>query len=127
MACCSYILLTFIKFLAFILPSWASEKQPIKVMFRQKNSSPIQKQESRKNYPWVSLEGFNRFSSNRWKAEWEMPAHRAGSPLGPSHQGDNIPLQGSPPQPSIQGISGQAPLSWAWQDVPRKIFGLSIC
>lgn len=36
MACCSYILLTFIKFLAFILPSWASEKQPIAVVFRQK-------------------------------------------------------------------------------------------
>lgn len=82
MACCSCTLLTFIKPLAFILPSWASEKQPIKVVLRQKNSSPIQKQGGRKNYPWVPLEVFDGFSSHRWEGVWEMPAHRAGSSPG---------------------------------------------
>lgn len=82
MACCSCTLLTFIKSLAFILPSWASEKQPIKVVLGQKSSSPIQKQGSRKNYPWVSLEVFNRFSSHRREGVWEMPAYRAGRSPG---------------------------------------------
>lgn len=118
MACCSYILLTFIKLLAFILPSWASEKQPIKVVFRQKNSSPIQKQGSRKNYPWVSLEVFNRFSWSRWEGVWEMPAH--------GHGKESL---GSIPAASLQKISLPAfPPAGFWPSPPPQHFlGLGIC
>lgn len=114
MACCSYILLTFIKLLAFILPSWASEKQPIKVVFRQKNSSPIQKQGSRKNYPWVSLEVFNRFSWSRWEGVWEMPAH--------GHGKESL---GSIPAASLQKISLPAfPPAGYWPSPPPlALFG----
>lgn len=47
----------------------------------RKNSSPIQRQGSRKNYPWGFLEVFNIFSLSRWRGVWEVPAHRAGAPL----------------------------------------------
>lgn len=71
----------------------------------RKNSSPIQRQGRRKNYPWVSLEVFNGFSSSRWKGVWEMPAHRAGS--SPGHGKESF---GSfPPRSQLQGSSPSLP------------------
>lgn len=69
----------FINFFGIFLPSWASEKQPIKVLFRHTTSNPIQKQRSRKkNYPRVFfLEASNRFSLSRKKGVQEMPTHVA--------------------------------------------------
>jgi len=39
MSCCFYMLLMFVQFLTFSLPSWTSEKQIIKVLFKHMASA----------------------------------------------------------------------------------------